>query len=177
MCKRNNALNGFHLNYSNHFDEGAYERDLRNELLGLPLRRRLKIKSLPTLCLSNLVNETEGSKEPENSLEKKHESVERMLSAELQERREADALKRAEDAERRKEEVNRIIMMEVSKKTNVPGVTIESQKSQAGHFVHHRAVLRSKVRKLRTRLDCIKRKRRKIIPYTYNIIVLFHFMT
>ena len=108
------------------------------------------------------MNETEGSKEPEDSLEKKHESVERMLSAELQERREADALKRAEDAERRKEEVNRIIMMEVSKKTNVPGVTIESEKSKDGHFVHHRAVLRSKVRKLRTRLDCIKRKRNKV---------------
>ena len=119
------------------------------------------------------MNETEGSKEPENSLEKKHESVERMLSAELQERREADALKRAEDAERRKEEVNRIIMMEVSKKTNVPGVTIESQKGQDGRFVQHRAVLRSKVRKLRTRLDCIKR----ITKYAYNIIVLFHFIT
>ena len=51
------------------------------------------------------MNEREGSKEPEDSVEKKHKSVERMLSAELQERREADALKRAEDAERRKEEV------------------------------------------------------------------------
>ena len=106
------------------------------------------------------MNETEGNKEPVDSFEKKHESVERMLSAELLVRREADALKRAEDAERRKEEVNRIIMMEVSKKTNVPGVTIESEKSKDGHFVHHRAVLRSKVRMPRTCLDCIKRKRR-----------------
>ena len=123
------------------------------------------------------MNETEGNKEPVDSLEKKHESVERMLSAELQERREADALKRAEDAERRKEEVNRIIMMEVSKKTNVPGVTIESEKSQDGHFVHHRAVLRSKVRRLRVCLDCIKGKWSNITKYAYNITVQFHFIT
>ena len=39
---------------SNHFDKDAYERDLRNELLGLPLRKILKATALPTLQLGKV---------------------------------------------------------------------------------------------------------------------------
>ena len=34
-----------------HFDDSAYERDLRNELLGLPTRKKLLSDAVPTKCL------------------------------------------------------------------------------------------------------------------------------
>ena len=69
-----------------------------------------------------------------------------MLSIELQKLRQMNALKRAESAERRKEEVNRIIMMEVAKKSsNYVGVTIESERSKDGNHINHKAVLKPKV--------------------------------
>ena len=69
-----------------------------------------------------------------------------VLSIELQNLRQMNALKRAESAERRKEEVNRIIMMEVAKKSsNYDCVTIESERSKDGNFINHKAVLIPKV--------------------------------
>ena len=69
-----------------------------------------------------------------------------VLSIELQNLRQMNALKRAESAERRKEEVNRIVMMEVAKKSsNYDCVTIESERSKDGNFINHKAVLIPKV--------------------------------
>lgn len=39
---------------SNHFEVTEFERDLQNELLGLPLRKRLKPGAIPTLKLRSL---------------------------------------------------------------------------------------------------------------------------
>ena len=130
---------------SNHFDESAYERDLRNELLGLPLRRKLKSEAVPTLCLPPDLIKIDDKKENQNINAKNEETDDKMLPIELQKRREADALKRAETAERRKAEVNQIISREATKKKQylVGGVTIESERSKDGRFINHKAVLQS----------------------------------
>ena len=127
----------------------AYERDLRNELLGLPPRRRLKIDAIPTLCLPSHKVDDNVSESPNDRSENnmnKGDDENSMLSIELQNLRQMNALKRAESAERRKEEVNRIIMKEVAKKSsNYGDVTIESERSKDGYFINHKAVLKPKV--------------------------------
>ena len=130
---------------SNHFDEAAYERDLRNELLGLPSRRKLKLEAVPTLCLSNNSKDIDPPGENKGEFIKDKGEERATLSIDLQRRRESDALKLAESAERRKEEVNRIIMMEVAKRNGGIGVTIESEKSHDGRYINHKAVLNTKV--------------------------------
>ena len=135
--------------FSNHFDETAYERDLRNELLGLPPRRRLKAEAVPTLCLSrdSSVEVTNTKNDIADNNKRKENDERDVLSLELQKQRQVDALQRAESAERRKEEVNRIIMMEVSKRNNSPvEVRIESETSKDGNYISHKAVLKPKVR-------------------------------
>ena len=95
-----------------------------------------------------------------------------MLSIELQKLRQMNALKRAESAERRKEEVNRIIMMEVAKKSsNYVGVTIESERSKDGNHINHKAVLKPKVFisfKFRGRIFPMSQK----IDLTFLIIIV-----
>lgn len=53
-CKRNDGLLNplTALVCSNHFRPSDYERDLKNELLGLPLRNRLKKEAVPSLKLN-----------------------------------------------------------------------------------------------------------------------------
>ena len=48
-CKRKDQFNVKNAKIcSNHFKPECYERDLKNELLNLPLRRNLKLGSVPT---------------------------------------------------------------------------------------------------------------------------------
>ncbi|XP_031329863.1 uncharacterized protein LOC116160867 [Photinus pyralis] len=54
---------------SAHFTAEDYERDMRNELLGLPLQKRLRKNSVPTLNLP------ESSKETTHSLARKERSL------------------------------------------------------------------------------------------------------
>ena len=133
--------------FSNHFDETAYERDLRNELLGLPLRRRLKADALPTLCLSeDNINKEYEKKNNEDTAEAP--SKDKVLSIELQRQRDNEALKRAENAELRKEQVERIIMKEVGSRNVTPtemGIIIESERNEDGTVINHKAVLKPKV--------------------------------
>ena len=136
------------LQLSNHFEETAYERDLRNELLGLPPRRRLKTDAVPTLCLARRINDSDiHTTDLKIKDDKNKEDIENaVLSKELQKQRQLNALQRAESAERRKEEVNRIIMMEAAKKTvEEVGVIIESERSTDSNIISYKAVLKPKV--------------------------------
>ena len=137
----------FFLQLSNHFEETAYERDLRNELLGLPPRRRLKTDAVPTLCLARRINDSDIHTTDLKINDGKNKEIENaVLSKELQKQRQLNALQRAESAERRKEEVNRIIMMEVAKKTvEDVGVIIESERSTDSNIISYKAVLKPKV--------------------------------
>ena len=96
--------------------------------------------------MSKDVISTDDDKNTEDVCNKNKIIEDKTLPIELQKRREVDALKRAESAERRKEEVNRIIMMEVAKKNEDIGVTIESERSKDGCVINHKAVFKSKVR-------------------------------
>ena len=90
---------------------------------------------------------TNRNEDKEDASQNNIGNEEKRLPIELQKRREAEALKRAESAERRKEEVNKIIMMEVAKTKNRDiGVMIESETSKDGQIINHKAVLKSKVR-------------------------------
>ena len=79
--------------------------------------------------------------------DKNKEDIENaILSEELQKQRQLNALQRAESAKRRKEKVNRIIMMEVAKKTvEDVGVIIESERSTDSNIISYKAVLKPKV--------------------------------
>ena len=101
---------------------------------------------MPTLCLSNNSKDIEPLGENKVEINKDKENERATLSIDLQRRREADALKLAKSAELRKQEVNRIIMMEVAKRNGGIGVTIESEKSHDGLYINHKAVLNTKVR-------------------------------
>ena len=101
---------------------------------------------MPTLCLSNNSKDIDPPGENKVEINKDNENERAMLPIDLQRRREADALKLAESAVRRKEEVNQIIMMEVAKRNGGIGVTIESEKSDDGLYISHKAVLNTKVR-------------------------------
>ena len=137
----------FFLQLSNHFEETAYERDLRNELLGLPPRRRLKTDAVPTLCLARRINDSDIHTTDLKINDGKNKEIENaVLSKELQKQRQLNAFQRAESAERRKEEVNQIIMMEVAKKTvEDVGVIIESERSTDSNIISYKAVLKPKV--------------------------------
>ena len=137
----------FFLQLSNHFEETAYERDLRNELLGLPPRRRLKTDAVPTLCLARRLNDSNIHTTDLKINDGKNKEIENaVLSKELQKQRQLNAFQRAESAERRKEEVNQIIMMEVAKKTvEDVGVIIESERSTDSNIISYKAVLKPKV--------------------------------
>lgn len=65
-CYRNDTFNATTARIcSKHFDESSYKRDLRNELLQLPLRRILKADALPTLhlptCSSTIVSSNKNT--------------------------------------------------------------------------------------------------------------------
>ncbi|XP_031333557.1 uncharacterized protein LOC116163654 [Photinus pyralis] len=58
-CKRDDKFNpNTHYICSVHFNKLSYERDMQNELLGLPLRRILKSTAVPTLHLPNTKSST-----------------------------------------------------------------------------------------------------------------------
>ena len=111
------------------------------------MRRRLKPDALPTLCLSedNISKEyDEKNKEDTEEIQRK----DKVLSVELQRQRDNEALKRAENAELRKEQVERIIMKEVGSRNVSPnemGIIIESERNEDGTVINHKAVLKPKV--------------------------------
>ena len=72
----------------------------------------------------------------------------KVLSFELKKLREDEAARRAEDAEYRKMKVAQIIMQEVTNRKPGPhemGVMIESERSEDGTIINHKAVLKPKV--------------------------------
>ncbi|KAK5646016.1 hypothetical protein RI129_004480 [Pyrocoelia pectoralis] len=63
-CKRADKFNpDTHKICSVHFCEQSYERDMQNELLGLPLKKKLKSTAVPTLHLPNRKNTTVTDRE------------------------------------------------------------------------------------------------------------------
>ena len=57
---------------SRHFSSDSYERDLRNELLGLPVRKKLKSNAIPTLLLNeNLIKEPKSATKADDVKTKK----------------------------------------------------------------------------------------------------------
>jgi len=73
FCRRKDAVNVHNARIcSNHFQHSDYERDMEHELLGLPLRKKLKPDAVPCIfspTLSTLDNQCEKRVE---RLEKRH---------------------------------------------------------------------------------------------------------
>lgn len=70
--KKNVKVNGYARVCSEHFSENSYQRDLQHELLGLPLRRKLKPdalpeRNLPPKVLANLNQDERNFKIPMRS--------------------------------------------------------------------------------------------------------------
>ncbi|GBN36193.1 hypothetical protein AVEN_241703-1 [Araneus ventricosus] len=68
---------------SEHFTEDDYERDLRNELLGLPLKKLLKKDAVPTLSLPEFENTTKKTSGSKKGTSKKDNSESLMKSDEF----------------------------------------------------------------------------------------------
>nr|XP_040576569.1 uncharacterized protein LOC121125436 [Lepeophtheirus salmonis]XP_040576570.1 uncharacterized protein LOC121125436 [Lepeophtheirus salmonis] len=82
-CHRKGRLGKTPRICENHFEENNYERDLRNELLGLPLRRKLKSDAIPT---KNLVPgekplPTPNEREQREAKKKRMDFVDSILKA------------------------------------------------------------------------------------------------
>nr|XP_040570148.1 uncharacterized protein LOC121119503 [Lepeophtheirus salmonis] len=87
-CKRKDKFNPKKSRIcSNHFSQDCYERDLRNELLGLPLRRLLKKGSVPSVNLynSSISSLTIPSKRTKRSWRREiHQTIQPFLAVEHQ---------------------------------------------------------------------------------------------
>ena len=65
-CKRLDSVNPrTAMVCSNHFIQEDYQRDLRNELLGIPLRKKLKSSAIPRHHLSRSPDPEDSSVQPE----------------------------------------------------------------------------------------------------------------
>ena len=96
--------------HSDHFEESAYERDLKGELLGLPPKRKLRLDAVPMLCLKRpAASQKEATSRAEDgdhvsgemtvaSSDQKirTETGAAQISAELKKKREEEAAIRAE---------------------------------------------------------------------------------
>ena len=72
-CKRADSFNAEKSRVcSHHFDESDYERDLKGELLGLPLKRVLKPDAVPHLFLPNLTTQDVIHSDRGKRAEKRH---------------------------------------------------------------------------------------------------------